>query len=74
MVQCKWVFQTKLKVDGSLDKYKARLVAIGFQQTHGVDFYETFNPVVKASTIRIIFTLVVSRVGTSNKSILIMCF
>ena len=61
MVQCNWVFRTKLKVDGSLDKYKARLVAKGFQQTPGVDFFETFSPVVKASTIRIIFTLAVSR-------------
>ena len=61
VVQCKWVFRTKLKADGSLDKYKARLVAKGFQQTPGVDFFETFSPVVKASTIRIIFTLAVSR-------------
>ena len=61
VVQCKWVFRTKLKVDGSLDKYKARLVAKGFQQTPGVDFSETFSPVIKASTIRIAFTLAVSR-------------
>ena len=44
-----------------MDKYKARLVAKGFQQTPGVDFFETFSSVVKASTIRIIFTLAVSR-------------
>ena len=61
VVQCKWVFRTKLKVDGLLDKYKARLVAKGFQQTPGVDFSETFSPVVKASTICIVFTLAVSR-------------
>ena len=61
VVQCKWVFRTKLKVDGSLDKYKARLVAKGFQQTPGVDFSETFSPVIKASTIHIVFTLAVSR-------------
>ena len=57
VVQCKWVFRTKLKVDGSLDKYKARLVAKGFQQTPGVDFSKTFSPVIKASTIHIVFTL-----------------
>ena len=61
MVQCKWVFRTKLKADGSLDKHKARLVAKGFQQTPGVDFFETFSPVVKASTICIIFILAVSK-------------
>ena len=58
IIQCKWVFRTKFKVDGSLDKYKARLVAKGFQQTLGVDFSETFNLVIKASAIRIIFTLI----------------
>ena len=56
VVQCKWVFRTKLKADGSLDKHKARLVAKGFQQTPGVDFFETFSPVVKASAIRIFYT------------------
>ena len=52
IVQCKWVFRTKLKSNGSLDKYKARLVAKGFQ---------TFSPVIKASTIRIVLTIAVSR-------------
>ena len=61
IVQSKWIFRTKFKVDGSLDKYKARLVAKGFQQTPGIDFFETFSPVVKASTIRIIFTLAVTK-------------
>ena len=49
-----------MKADGSLDKFKARLVAKGFQQHAGVDFSNTFSPVVKVSTIRIIFTLVVA--------------
>ena len=61
VVQCKWVFQTKLMANVSLDKHKARLVAKGFQQTPDVDFFETFSPVVKASTIRIIFILAVSK-------------
>ena len=61
IVQCKLVFRTKFRADGSLEKSKARLVAKGFQQTPGLDFFETFSPVIKASTIHIIFTLAVSR-------------
>ena len=60
IVQNKWIFKTKLKADGSLAKFKARLIAKGFQQHVGVDFAGTFSPVVKASTIRIIFTIVVA--------------
>ncbi|XP_031253597.1 uncharacterized protein LOC116111573 [Pistacia vera] len=56
----KWVFRTKFHADGSLQKYKVRLVAKGFQQTPGLDYFETFSPVIKPSTIRIIFTLAIS--------------
>ena len=61
VIQSKWVFRIKLKVDCTLDEYKARLVAKGIQQTPGLDFSKTFSLVIKASTIRIIFTLAVSR-------------
>ena len=60
-VQCKWVFRTKFKADRSLDKYKARLVVKGFQKTLGIDYFEAFSFVVKASTIWIVFTLAISR-------------
>ena len=60
IIGCKWVSRTKYKQNGCLIKYKARLVAKGFHQTPGVDFQETFSPVIKASTMRIIFTLAVS--------------
>ena len=53
VVGSKWIFRIKYKVDGSVDKYKARLVAKGFTQTPGLDFSETFSPVVKSSTIRV---------------------
>nr|KYP50090.1 Retrovirus-related Pol polyprotein from transposon TNT 1-94 [Cajanus cajan] len=56
-VGCKWVFRVKENVDGSIDKLKARLVAKGFHQVHGFDFHETFSPVIKPITIRIIITL-----------------
>lgn len=50
----KWVFRIKCLPDGSIDKYKARLVAKGFHQRPRIDFHDTFSPVIKNSTIRII--------------------
>ena len=47
VVGCKWVFKLKRNSDGSINKYKARLVAKGFHQQYGIDFEETFYPVVK---------------------------
>lgn len=45
--------------DGSLAKYKARLVAKGFQQIAGVNYFETFSPVVKSATVRVVISLAV---------------
>ncbi|XP_044477846.1 uncharacterized protein LOC123205096 [Mangifera indica] len=53
LVSYKWVYKTKLNVDGSVQKLKVRLVAKGFQQTVGIDYLDTFSLVVKAVTIRI---------------------
>ena len=60
VVDNKWVFRIKRHADGSIQRYKARLVAKGFQQTPGIDFFETYSPVIKPCTIRVIFTLVVT--------------
>lgn len=60
-IGCKWVFKVKTKPDGSVDKYKARLVAKGFHQCEGFDFSETFSPVIKPVTIRLVLTIAVSQ-------------
>ncbi|GJY31112.1 ribonuclease H-like domain-containing protein [Tanacetum coccineum] len=56
-----WLFKHKFHADGTLSRYKARLVANGSNQQHGVDFDETFSLVVKPATIRTVLSLAVSR-------------
>ena len=59
VVGCKWVYKAKLNPDGSLECLKARLVAKGFNQVDGVDFSETFSPVVRPASIRLTLTIAV---------------
>jgi hypothetical protein len=61
IIDCKWVFRIKKNADGTIDRYKARLVAKGFKQRHCIDYEETFSPVVKSATIRLVLTTDVSR-------------
>jgi hypothetical protein len=52
LITCKWVYKVKTRSDGSLEHYKVRLVARGFQQEQGRDYDETFAPVAHMTTIR----------------------
>ena len=57
----KWVYTVKLKSDGSLDRYKARLVVLGNKQEYGLNYEETFAPVAKMTTVRTILAIASSK-------------
>ena len=61
IVSCKWVWHVKVKSNGSVERFKARLVARGFTQTHGVDYNETFAPVTRLDTLRLLTAMAVQR-------------
>ena len=71
LVGCKWVFRLKHKIDGSINRYKAKLVAKGFHQQYGVDFEEIFSHVIKPPTVKIISLAVLFNWYISNSAYLV---
>lgn len=62
-ITSQWVYKVKLKVDGQVDKLKARLVARGFEQEQGVDYQETVAPTVKSVTIILVIFIATKACG-----------
>ena len=61
LVSCKWTYKIKIKSDDFVERYKARHVARGFTQEHGIDYEETFTLVTKMISIRALIALAAAR-------------
>ena len=56
-ISCKWVFKHKMDENGDVVRFKARLVARGFSQVYGIDYMDTFAPVAKLASLRILLVI-----------------
>ena len=60
-IGCRWIYKVKYNVDGSVNRYKALVIAKGYAQMHGVDYEETFSLVAKMTTMRTMIATVVAK-------------
>ena len=67
-VSCKWVFKVKHDKDGNIDRYKGRLVVREFSQEDGIDYFETFSPVVRLDSIRALLAIAVQQASHERSS------
>ena len=68
LVGSKWVYRIKRNADGSVKRFKARSVAKGFHQRPGIDFHETFSPVINPVTVRTVLSIALHRHWASFSS------
>lgn len=73
IIGCRWVFTLKRDEQGVIVRYKARLVAQGFRQIHGIHYDEVFSPVVNFSVIRMCFSIFVSKLNWKHCQLDIKC-